>query len=122
MADKSSVESPLIGHGARRLPAVEVDSYNAELRDAEGFIGDRASNRAFRAILEDYRERLREEGEDPLGKTPSDEISKKKIDKILADGDAEAAGLVQSVIEQFAQEFATVLRRFLRLKEWQDTE
>ena len=30
-------------HGADRLPSVEVDSYNVELKDNEGFIGDRAS-------------------------------------------------------------------------------
>ena len=34
-------------HGARRLAAVTVETYNAELRDSEGFIGDRASKRAF---------------------------------------------------------------------------
>src|SRR5688572_6948014 len=39
-------------HGASKLPDACVDAYNAELRDAEGFVGDRASNRAFRAILE----------------------------------------------------------------------
>ena len=35
----------------RLLPAVSVDTYNEELRDDEGFVGDRASRRAFRAIL-----------------------------------------------------------------------
>jgi ROK family protein len=113
---------PLSGHGALHLPAVDIDAYNAELRDAEGFIGDRASNRAFRAILEDYRERVRREGDDPLGDEPSDEISKKKIDKVLADGAPEAAGVVQGVIEEFAQEFAAVIRRFLKLKTWNGTE
>src|ERR1700744_2079554 len=34
-------------HGARRLAAVTVETYNAELRDSEGFISDRASKRAF---------------------------------------------------------------------------
>ena len=66
----------LAGHGADALPAVTVDTYNAELRDAEGFLGDRASKRAFRAILEDWREKLREVDEDPLGDEPSDKISK----------------------------------------------
>jgi len=121
MAEKST-EGHIIGHGGMHLPAVEVDGYNAELRDSEGFIGDRASNRAFRAILEDYREQMRSEGEDPLGNTPSDEISKKKIDKILTEGDPEAAGVVQGVIEEFAREFTTVIRRFLKLKSWHDTQ
>jgi predicted NBD/HSP70 family sugar kinase len=101
---------------------VVLDSYNVELRDKEGFIGDRASNRAFRAILDDWRERLRQVGEDPLGETSSLEISKKKLDKLLIEGDPEAAGVIHGAIEDIAQELATVTRRFLRLKGWRDTE
>jgi pyruvate kinase-like protein len=89
---------------------------------AQGFVGDRASNRAFRSLLEDWRERLRRVDEDPLGEIPSEEIGKKKIDKLLIEGDPEAAGLIHGVIEEFAQELATVIRRLLRLKSWRDTE
>ena len=35
-------------HGSLRLPAVDVESYNVELKDDEGFIGYRASKGAFR--------------------------------------------------------------------------
>jgi predicted NBD/HSP70 family sugar kinase len=111
----------LAGHGASALPALTVDTYNAELRDADGFLGDRASKRAFRSILEDWREKLREVDEDPLGDEPSDKISKKKLDKVLANGDIEAAGVVHGAIEDYAREFATVIRRFMRLKEWAGT-
>jgi len=113
---------PVLSHGGRVLPAVTVDTYNEELRDEEGFVGDRASGRAFRAILEDWRERLRQHGEDPFGDTPTREISKSKLDKVLTGADALAAGLVHTVVEEFAQELATVVRRFLRLKDWLDTE
>lgn len=124
MAEERDVsQTGLIRHGAPRLTAVAIDTYNEELRDAEGFIGDRASNRAFRAILEDWRERLRAVGaDDPLGETPSDEISKKKLDKVLIDGDPEAAGIVHGAIEEFAIELATVTKRFLRLKGWKETQ
>src|SRR5216683_817306 len=111
-----------IAHGATELPAVRVDTYNAELREADGFVGDRASKRAFTEILTDWRERLARLGEDPFGDTPTDEISKKRLEKVLQSGDAEAAGLVQGAIEEFAQELAGVTRRFLRLKAWRDTE
>jgi hypothetical protein len=33
-------------HGSHRLPAVDIDSYNVELKDNEEFIGDRASKGA----------------------------------------------------------------------------
>ena len=91
-------QSTSLVHGARRHATVTIDTYNAELKDADGFIGDRASNRAFRSMLEDWRERLRQLGGDPLGDRPTMEISKKKLDKLLIDGDIEAAGLIQGVI------------------------
>ena len=112
----------MLGHGGRVLPAVTVDTYNEELRDEEGFVGDRASGRAFRAILEDWREKLRAQGEDPFGDTPTREISKSKLDKMLAAGDPLAAGLVHTAVEEYAVELATVVRRFLRLERWQGTE
>ena len=76
--------SSVLRHGGRVLPAVTVDTYNEELRDEEGFVGDRASGRAFRAILEDWRDKLRAQGEDPFGDMPTSEISKSKLDKVLA--------------------------------------
>jgi len=109
-------------HGAAILPSVEVVSYNVELEDEEGFVGDKASKGAFRGILEGVRKALRASGEDPLGDKKTDEISKKKLDALLSTGDAEAAAVVQSAIESFSQQLAAVVRRFLKLKAWRDTE
>ena len=109
-------------HGSLRLPSVDVDTYNVELKDDEGFVGDRASKGAFHEIIENWRKELRKVGVDPLGEEASEELSKKKLDAILTRGDAEAAGIIQGAIEDFAQEFALVVRRFLKLKEWKDTE
>src|SRR5919204_2623330 len=116
--------SVLGAHGALELPAVRVDAYNAELRDQDGdFLGDRASDRAFHKILEEWRERMREaDGEDPLGDEPTEEFGKKKLDKALKNGEPEALGLIQAAMEDFSQEFAKVIRRFLKLKEWHGTE
>jgi hypothetical protein len=120
---KTMTATPAIGvHGTDLLSTVQVDTYNAELRDAEGFIGDRASNRAFRSILEDLREQVRENGDDPIGDVGSADLSKKTLDKLITTGEPEAAGLLIGTVEEFAQEFVTVIRRFLRLKEWRDTE
>lgn len=123
MAEQATVTAPTVtAHGVLRLPAVEVDSYNLELKDDEGFLGDRASKGAFRTILENWRKAVRKNGEDPFGEEPSDEISKKKLDSILTDGDLEAAGVLQGAIEDFAQELALITRRFLKTKGWRDTE
>lgn len=110
-------------HGLRALARVTVDTYNEELRDDEGFVGDRASGRAFSAILDDWRERVAATlEEDPFGDTPTGAISKSTLDKLLTGGDTVAAGLVHTAIEEFAHELATVVRRFLRLERWRGTQ
>ena len=109
-------------HGARRLPAVDLDSYNVELMDDEGFIGDRASKGAFRKLIDNLRSATAKVGTDPLGEDLSDEIPKKKLDELLTRGDPEAAGIVQGAMEEFSQELAIVIRRFLKLKEWKATQ
>ena len=121
-ANKATDPAPLLAHGGKVLSHVMVDAYNAELRTAEGFVGDRASKRAFQAILDEWRERVSRAGDDPLGEKPSEELSKKHLDKVLVEGDAEAAGVIHGAIEEFAQEFAQVIRRFLKLKDWSGTE
>ena len=112
----------LAGHGVGCLTAVHIDTYNAELRDKEGFIGDRASGRAFRSILAAGRERVEKIDGDPIGDIASADISKKKLDRLIVDGDPVAAGVVLGTIENYAEEFARVIRRILRLQGWQGTQ
>lgn len=109
-------------HGASRLPSVDVDSFNIEIKDDDGFLGDRASKGAFREILEEWRKPLRKSGEDPFGDEASDKISKKALDAVLVGDDTEATAVVHSAIEDFAQELAYVTRRFLKTKAWAKTE
>ena len=122
MADETITTTGIAAHGASRLPSVEVDSFNIELKGEEGFLGDRASKGAFRDILDQWRKPLRKSGEDPFGKEPSENISKKVLDAILVGDDTEAAAVVHSTIEDFAQELAYVTRRFLKTKAWEKTE
>jgi hypothetical protein len=119
---KADATAAPVVHGSAMLSAVRVDSYNGELRDAAGFVGDRASGRAFRAILEAKRGRIRQMIDDPMGNVESADISKKALDRLLVDGDVEAAGVVLGTIEEFAQSFAAVIQRFMRLKSWKGTQ
>jgi hypothetical protein len=109
-------------HGAARLPSVDVDSFNIELKDDEGFLGDRASKGAFRKILDGLREPLKKNGEDPLGEKSAEKISKSELDEALVGDDIGAAALVHGAIEEFAGELAHVTSRFLETKAWADTE
>ncbi|GGF73997.1 glucokinase [Azorhizobium oxalatiphilum] len=122
-ADKSSSDAvPPIGvHGAAQLPGIEVTSYNLEVKDKDGFVGDKASGRAFRAFVHDWRTKLREIGKDPFEEDLDAHISKKTMDKVLA-GDPEGAAVVHGAIEDFARNFAYVAKRFLAQKDWEGVE
>ena len=120
----SSTTTGIARHGARRLPSVDVDSFNIELKDEDGFLGDRASKGAFREILEKLAQAAASKnGDDPLRRrNPSDEIARTTSTRCWSGDDVEAAALVHSAIEEFAQELAYVTRRFLKTKAWADTE
>src|SRR6202046_5430295 len=73
-------------HGAARLPSVDVDSFNIELKDDDGFLGDRASKGAFRTIMVDLRKPLKKNGDDPLGDKSAEKFSKSELDEDLRGG------------------------------------
>src|SRR3954449_3315065 len=122
MAEEIVTTTGIARHGANRLPSVEVDSFNLELKDDDGFLGDRASKGAFRQILETLRKPLKKAGEDPLGRKSAEAIGKSALDEKLVGDDIHAAALVHGAIEEFAQELAYVTERFLKSKAWADTE
>jgi predicted NBD/HSP70 family sugar kinase len=122
MSEQTVVGTALSAHGSARLPAVEVESYNVAVKDENGFVGDRASKRALRDFIEEWRKPLREIGRDPFGGKDKESVSRKQLDEFLAAGDREAAGVVQGAIEDFAHELAAVTRRFLKLKGWKEAE
>lgn len=120
-AEKTRANLATGPHGAAELPSVTVTSYNLEVRDEDGYVGDKASRGAFVEHLDALRTHLKRNGDDPLdGDTAS--ISKKDLDALLKDGDATEAALVLSAVESFAQSLAFVIRRFTRLKAWAEVE
>jgi len=123
MSTKAASERPvLIAHGAKQLPSVEVDSYNLEIKDEDGFVGDKASRGAFHDMIDKWREPLRKLDADPLGRKASDQLSRKRLDKLLAEGDKEAGGVIHSAVEEFAQSLSSVIKRFLKVAAWRDTQ
>lgn len=122
MTDRSAAPT-IVAHGASELPSVTLESYNLEVKDEDdNFVGDRASNTAFRQGLEDLRRELFKKRDDPLGRAASSEMSKREFDKALMEGGPEAAGLMFSAVENFASDLTFVVRRFMKLKAWKDTE
>lgn len=122
MPETTTKDASLMRHGSAQLPSVIVDSYNLEIKDDEGFVGDRASRGSFAGMLDAWRKVVTESSDDPLGAKPSGDVSKKKLDDMLANGTARDAAVVHSAIEDFAQSLAYVVRRFMRTKGWKQTE
>jgi predicted NBD/HSP70 family sugar kinase len=122
MAEDIATTTGIARHGATRLPSVDVDSFNIELKDDDGFLGDRASKGAFRKMLDSLRKPLKKNGDDPLGNKSAEAIGKTALDEALVGDDIHASALVHGAIEEFAQELAYVTRRFLKTKAWADTE
>ena len=107
---------------ASTLPSVTVESYNVEVKDEDGFVGDRARKAAFVELLTKWRKVMRKGADDPFGGEDIDTVARKQVDDLLIEGTPEAASVVQSAIEEFAQELATVFKRFQKLKAWRDTQ
>jgi len=112
---------PFPVHGALQLPAVTVTSYNVELRARGRFVGDMASSTAFTERIDAWRATAREAGNDPFGRIKTDDLSRKELERILHRGDADAAGIVQSALDDFARAFVEVIRQFRRHK-WRHVE
>ena len=113
---------PFAAHGASALPAVVVENYNLEIRERGKFIGDRANKSALSDVINKRRKLAQKNGRDPLGDTPTEELTKKKLEKILAKGDATAVGVVQAALDDFAERLVNVVRRFLKVPEWKNVE
>ena len=113
-----------IRHGATDLRHVIVDSYNIELREGDGFLGDRANKRMFKAMLENRRQRLRRSHGDPLATRPTEDLYKDRrgLIEIITAGNPEAAGVLIGALEVFAHELAGVVERLLETSEWQGTQ
>jgi hypothetical protein len=60
-------------------------------------------------------------GKDPLGSKPTEEIAKKKLDKLMAEK-GEAAAAIHAALEDYAEQLARVIRRFLKHKSWQGVQ
>lgn len=106
-------------HAATRGRGVSIDSWNLPLSHPDGgFVGDRASQTAFRDLLDQARRLHGTCGRDPFGRTPSQEVGKRDIDMVLVGGDPDAAHIVHLAVEEYARSLAAVVRTFIAQPEW----
>jgi len=106
-------------HGGLRRPTVTINGYSLQLHDGDGFAGDSVSRRAYGEMLDAWRKLYRRiSGLDPLGRKPTAEISKKRLDTLLR-RNGKAAAIIAAASEDYAWQLARVVRRFLAHPSWQ---
>lgn len=106
-------------HGSRWLPGLSITGYSLVLNDAEGLVGDRASQTAFRDILARWHYALAREGEGALGDVDVESMSKQDLDDLAAHGDTDAKRAIALAVQEFAQELSAVVSRFASHPSWQ---
>lgn len=117
----SSPPDPAGLHGRLLLPTLRIDSYSVELRDEDGQVGDRASQTAFRAMLDAWRSAFAQAGKDPLGTRPTHAINQDQLDRLHAQDNA-AGEAIGAAMEEYAQQLAHVVRAFRQLPAWRDVQ
>ncbi|HEX5779446.1 MAG TPA: ROK family protein [Xanthobacteraceae bacterium] len=117
-----AAQLPFPCHGASVLPDVLVESYNVELRKKRRFVGDRANKKAFAALVEKWRKLVEDKSDEKLHELSFKKLNKKKLEQILLKGDADAAGVVQAAIDDFAERLSDVIERYLEQPDWKKTE
>lgn len=117
-------EAAALRHGALNLPSVHVDGYSLMVRGPTGFVGDAASQTAFRKLLQAWRKRHRRRNRaDPLRGKDSKRIAKRELDEVLRAPVASAASdMLDAAIEEFAVELVQVIERYCKHPTWQRVE
>ena len=124
MTDQTTMTLPdLPVHGGARLPAVEVDSYNLEIKDDEGFLGDRATKGAFREILENWRKPLRKNGERSVRRGSQRRASaKKRSTACWPKASRKPPAWCKARSRSSPRSLRWSSAAYLKLKAWRDTE
>ena len=110
-------------HAVTRLPQLRIDGYSLRVPDpgGDGFLGDRASQTAFRTLLDTAREQHLH-GRDPFGRAQSRNLAKERIDLVLVGGAPDASHAVHLAVEEYARQLCFVVQSFLARPEWAGVE
>ncbi|AMJ63928.1 ROK family protein [Bosea sp. PAMC 26642] len=110
------------GHGTSVLPAATVENYNFDVKHQGEILNNRVRKGAFLDKLEGFRQDLRRFGADPMGDLPTADLSKKQLGSFLNGEEPMAAAIVQTAVDEFSNDIADVLQRFLKDKNWSGVE
>ncbi|MDM0046388.1 ROK family protein [Variovorax dokdonensis] len=126
-SESEALAAPL-RHGTMELPSVCVEGYSLAIRGAKGFIGDAASQTAFRKLLQTWRKRQRKRYlRDPLagngGAKNGEHVSKRVLDEVLSAPVASAASdMLDAAIEDFAEDLADVILQYRQHDSWKKVQ
>jgi hypothetical protein len=119
------MKTPSYRHGALALRGIRIDSYSLEVEDAEGLIGDRASQSAFRQVLARFQQQIVSAGTSGSG-VDLEELSNCELDAIIHGAHAQARDperkAIALAIAEFSASLAHVIHQFMLHPSWLGVE
>jgi hypothetical protein len=115
-------DSRLLQHGSRTLPAATVENYNVDIKHQGEILNLRIRKGAFLEKIEKMRQDVRTDDDDPMGKLSTEDLSKKQLGSMLNGDEPQSAAIVQTAIDEFSNDIANVLQRYLKDKRWSGVE
>ena len=109
-------------HGARTIGRVKITGYSLELQDEDGYVGDKASQSAFREILSDLAEHVRAANSQAFDELDIANASHEELDRLALGHDSAASRTIIVAIADFANGLADVIERFRARPSWRDVE
>jgi hypothetical protein len=99
------------------ISGLRITSYNVELHEGTGFVGDKASVSAFLALVEQRRNKLALAGPSPFG--DDEEITPEHFDAILTSGIPEQSSIAEEILAEYTERLVNAISQHLELEPWQ---
>jgi hypothetical protein len=109
-------------HGARLFDGVRITGYSLELQDGDGFVGDKASQSAFREILSDLTEHVRAANSPAFDELDIANASHEQLDRLALGHDSTVSQTIMVAVADFATSLADVIDRFRAQTSWRDVQ
>ena len=115
-------------HGTALVAGIRIESYSLESEDADGLVGDQASQTAFRDVLRDFLGKADAAREPALHGIELETVSNEELDALFqgsltgSPAKTPARHVLAMAIDEFSARLTYVIGRFAQHPSWQGVE